>query len=67
MNLHRWLGALFVLSALAGCAQSATEPGQAPYGPIRLATTGNIHATGVVMVAAEAVEGAVCSGQGNQI
>ena len=25
MNLHRWLAALLVLLALAGCAQMATE------------------------------------------
>ena len=36
MNLDRGLGALFVMLALAGCAQAATEQGQAlnaPYPP----------------------------------
>jgi hypothetical protein len=31
MNLNRWLAAVFVLLALAGCAQVATEQGQPPY------------------------------------
>jgi hypothetical protein len=31
MNLNRWLAALFVMVALAGCAQVATEQGQPPY------------------------------------
>jgi hypothetical protein len=30
MNLHRWLTALLVLLALAGCASAATGQGQAP-------------------------------------
>jgi hypothetical protein len=30
MNLQGWLAALFVMLALAGCAQMATEQGQAP-------------------------------------
>jgi uncharacterized protein YceK len=30
MNLHRFLAALFVLLALSGCAQVATEQEQAP-------------------------------------
>jgi len=30
MNLHRWLSALFVILALAGCVQMATEQEQAP-------------------------------------
>ena len=33
MNLHKWLAALFVMLALAGCAQAATEQGQAPNAP----------------------------------
>jgi hypothetical protein len=28
MNLHRWLAVLFVILALAGCAQMATSQGQ---------------------------------------
>ena len=28
MNLNKWLAALFVMLALAGCAQAATEQGQ---------------------------------------
>jgi hypothetical protein len=30
MNLHRWLTVLFVLLALAGCAQTATGQGHTP-------------------------------------
>jgi len=30
MNLHRWLAALFVLLALAGCAQTTPGQGQTP-------------------------------------
>ena len=34
MNLHRWLTALlFVILALAGCAQVTAGQGQAPYDP----------------------------------
>jgi hypothetical protein len=33
MNLHRWFAAVFVILALVGCVQLATEPGQAPYAP----------------------------------
>jgi hypothetical protein len=33
MNLHGWITALFVLFAIAGCAQVATEQGQAPNAP----------------------------------
>jgi hypothetical protein len=33
MNWHRWLAALFVLLALAGCAPVAVGPGQAPNAP----------------------------------
>jgi hypothetical protein len=33
MILHRWLAALFVILALAGCAQVATGPGQASHAP----------------------------------
>ena len=33
MNLHKWLVTVFVLLALAGCVQVATEPGQTPYAP----------------------------------
>jgi hypothetical protein len=33
MNLRRWLAALFVILALAGCAQVAIEQGQQPYTP----------------------------------
>jgi hypothetical protein len=32
MNLHKWLAALFVMLALAGCAQT-TEQGQTPNSP----------------------------------
>jgi hypothetical protein len=31
MNWHRWLTALFVMLALAGCAEAVTGQGQAPY------------------------------------
>jgi len=30
MSLHRWLAALFVILAVAGCAQVATQHEQAP-------------------------------------
>jgi hypothetical protein len=33
MNLHRRLVALFVILAVAGCAQGPTSQGPAPYGP----------------------------------
>ena len=33
MNLHRWITALFVLFALAGCAQVSSEQGQTPNAP----------------------------------
>ena len=33
MNLNKWLAALFVMLALAGCAQAASEQGQAPNAP----------------------------------
>ena len=33
MNLRRWLALLFVLLAVAGCAQEAAEYGQPPYAP----------------------------------
>jgi hypothetical protein len=33
MDLHRWLAAVFVVLALAGCAQVATGPGQASHAP----------------------------------
>jgi hypothetical protein len=31
MNLHRWFAAVFVLLALAGCVQVATEQGRPPH------------------------------------
>jgi hypothetical protein len=33
MHQHRWLAALFVILALAGCVQVATGPGQASHAP----------------------------------
>ena len=33
MNLHQWLAAVFVILALAGCAQVTAGQGQAPYDP----------------------------------
>jgi hypothetical protein len=33
MNLYRWLATVFMILALAGCAQVATWQGQAPYAP----------------------------------
>jgi hypothetical protein len=33
MNLYRWLGPVFFVLALVGCAQVATGPGRAPYAP----------------------------------
>jgi hypothetical protein len=40
MNLHRWLAALLVLLALAGCAQVATTQGQDPNAPSSPANNG---------------------------
>jgi hypothetical protein len=40
MNLHEWLAVLFVMLALAGCAQAATEQGQAPNAPYPRNLTG---------------------------
>jgi len=40
MNLHRRLAALFVLLALAGCAQVATIQGQPPNAPYSPANSG---------------------------
>jgi hypothetical protein len=31
MHWHRWLAALLVMLALAGCVQVATERGRSPY------------------------------------
>jgi len=33
MNLHRWLAAVFVMLAVAGCAQVAMRQRQPPYAP----------------------------------
>src|SRR5215472_13163055 len=33
MNLQEWFAALFVIFALAGCVQLATDQGQPPYSP----------------------------------
>ena len=63
MNLHRWFATVFVLLALAGCAQSATEPGQAPCSS---GYNGEYPRDRGGDGGGEAVEGAVCSGQGNQ-
>jgi len=43
MNWVRWLGALFVMLALTGCAQAV--PGQAhdPYAPYSPENNGNMH------------------------
>jgi len=44
MNWHRSLAALFVMLALAGCAQGVTGPAQyAPYSP---ENNGNMHDSG---------------------
>jgi hypothetical protein len=40
MSPHRWLAALFVLLALAGCAQVATIQGQSPNPPYSPANNG---------------------------
>jgi hypothetical protein len=40
MNLQGWLTALFVILALAGCAQVAAEQGQQPYTPYPPANNG---------------------------
>ena len=43
MNLQGWLAALFVIVALAGCAQVVTEQGQQPYTPYPPATERDTH------------------------
>ena len=55
MNLQGWLTALFVILALAGCAQVAAEQGQQPYTPYPPANNGEYPATGAVMAAEEMV------------
>ena len=43
MNLQGWLAVLFVILALAGCAQVATEQGQQPYAPYPSETERDTH------------------------
>ncbi len=46
MNWHRRLPALFVLLALAGCAQGVTGQVQTPYSRYSPENNGNMHASG---------------------
>jgi hypothetical protein len=43
MNWHRRLAALFVLLALAGCAQGITDQAKAPYAPYSPENNANMH------------------------
>jgi hypothetical protein len=58
MHWQRWVAALFVVLALAGCAQGTAGQAGAPYAPIRPRTTGLGPSTAEGMVVAMA---AVCS------
>ena len=49
MNLNKWLAALFVMLALAGCAQAATEQGQPPSAPYPYNDDGRIDRSGDMM------------------
>jgi hypothetical protein len=46
MNLRRRLVTVFVILALTGCVQVATEPGQAPYAPYSPDNNGSMHDRG---------------------
>jgi hypothetical protein len=46
MNPHRWLAAVIVILALAGCVQTPQRQGQAPYAPYSLDSNGNVHDRG---------------------
>jgi hypothetical protein len=46
MNWHRRLAALFVMLALAGCAQGITGQAPAPYAPYSPENNGNMHDSG---------------------
>ena len=46
MNWHRWLTALFVTLALAGCAQGVTGRAHAPNAPYSPENNGNMHDSG---------------------
>ena len=46
MNWVRWLGALFVTSALTGCAQAVPGQAHAPYAPYSPENNGNMHDSG---------------------
>jgi len=43
MNPHRWLAAVVVILALAGCVQGPQSQRQAPYAPYSLDSNGNVH------------------------
>jgi hypothetical protein len=46
MNWGRWLAALFITFALAGCAQGVAGQAQTPYGPYSPENNGNMHDSG---------------------
>src|SRR5260370_32873688 len=46
MNWGRWLAALFIAFALAGCAQGVAGQAQTPYGPYAPENNGNMHDSG---------------------
>ena len=55
MNWVRWLAALFVTLALAGCAQAVPGQAHAPYAPYSPENNGNMHDSGGAVVEALAV------------
>ena len=46
MNWRRQLAALFIVLALAGCAQGVAGQAQAPYAPYSPENNGNMHGSG---------------------
>ena len=46
MNWDKWLAALFVTLALAGCAQAVPGQAHAPYAPYSPDNNGNMHDSG---------------------
>ena len=46
MNWHKRLAAVFVMLALAGCAQGTTGQAEVPYAPYSPENNGNMHDSG---------------------